>query len=562
MTTNTIDAIVIGSGITGGWAAKELSEKGLKTLLLDRGPMVRHRVDYKTEGRGDFGLPYRGQWPPEVEVEERFTHTSPVVGPANYHFFNDDRQNPYINDKDKPYNWVRADIFGGRSVVWGRQCYRWSDIDFAANKTDGHGIDWPIRYRDIEPWYSYVEKYVGISGEKLGLRQLPDGEFLPPLELSIAEKHFKRAVADNFEGRVVTVGRTANLTEAKPEQGRGQCMNRGQCDRGCSFGAYFSTQSSTLPAAMATGNLTVKPDVVVESLEYDTETSRVIGVRTIDTNTRTRTVYRAKVVFLCASSIASTQILMNSRSEAMPDGLGNNHDVLGRYLMDHTFGTGATGTLPGYSEYMEYGRRPTGMYVPRFRNLDSQETGDKFIRGYNFQSWGPGRMPPVDYAGFGVELKEKLRIPGPWRLPLHAFCEILPHRENRMLLDERKVDRFGIPQVRFDVVFRDNELNMVADATDQAVAMLRAAGCIDIEERGTPYPPGTGIHEMGGARMGNDPRDSVLNRWNQLHDAPNLFLTDGAAMTSASCVNPSVTYMALTARAASHAVELLQDGQI
>jgi choline dehydrogenase-like flavoprotein len=560
VTTNTIDAIVIGSGITGGWAAKELSEKGLKTLLLDRGPMVRHRMDYKTEGRGNFDLPYRGQWPPEAE--ERFTHTSPVVGPANYHFFNDDRKNPYINNEDKPYNWIRADMFGGRSVVWGRQCYRWSDIDFEANKTDGHGIDWPIRYRDIEPWYSYVEKFVGISGERLGLRQLPDGEFLPPVELSIAEKHFKRAVADNFNGRVVTVGRTANLTEAKPEQGRGQCMNRAQCDRGCSFGAYFSTQSSTLPAAMATGNLTVKPDVVVESLEYDAETGRVTGVRTIDATTRARTVYRAKMVFLCASSIASTQILMNSTSEAMPNGLGNNHDILGRYLMDHTFGTGATGTLPGYSEYVEYGRRPTGLYVPRFRNLDSQETSGNFTRGYNFQSWGPGRMPPADHAGFGVELKEKLRVPGPWQIPLHAFCEILPHRENRMLLDERKVDRFGIPQVRFDVVFRDNELNMLADATDQAVAMLEAAGCIDIEERSTPYPPGSGIHEMGGARMGDDPRESVLNRWNQLHDAPNLFLTDGAAMTSASCVNPSVTYMALTARAASHAVELLRGGKI
>jgi len=560
--TDSIDAIVIGSGITGGWAAKELAEKGLKTLLLDRGPMVRHRADYKTEGRGAFEQTYRGQWPPDAQADERFTHTSPVVGPAKYHFFNDDRKNPYVNDDDKPYNWVRADMFGGRSVVWGRQCYRWSDIDFEANKSDGHGIDWPIRYRDIEQWYSHVEKFVGISGEKLGLKQLPDGEFLPPIELSIVEKHFKQAVAEKFDGRAVTIGRTANLTEAKPEQGRGQCMNRAQCDRGCSFGAYFSTQSSTLPAAMATGNVTVQPDTVVESLEYDAESGRVSGVRTIDANSGERTILRSKIVFLCASAIASNQILMNSKSEAMPNGLGNNHDNLGRYLMDHTFGTGATGVLPGYREYVEYGRRPTGVYVPRFRNVDGQEDGANFVRGYNFQSWGPGRLPPDDYNGFGVELKDKLRVPGPWRIPLHAFCEILPHRDNRMLLDERRIDRFGIPQVRFDVVFRENELNMLADATDQAVTMLEAAGCVDIETRPTPFPPGTGIHEMGGARMGDDPGESVVNRWNQLHDAPNLFLTDGAVMTSASCVNPSVTYMALTARAAHHAVELLADGTI
>lgn len=562
MATHNIDAIVIGSGITGGWAAKELSEKGLKTLLLERGPMVEHRRDYVTEGRGSHDLPYRGQWPPEAQHEKRFTHTSPVVGPANYHFFNDDRKNPYVNNEETPFNWVRSDIFGGRSVVWGRQCYRWSDIDFEANKKDGHGIDWPIRYRDIEPWYSYVEKFAGISGERLGLRQLPDGEFLPPVELSIAEKHFKRAVAEHFDGRVVTVGRTANLTEAKPEQGRGKCMNRAQCDRGCSFGAYFSTQSSTLPAAIATGNLTVKTEVLVESLEHDAESGRIIGVRTIDVNTRERSVYRSRIVFLCASAVASTQVLLHSKSAAAPNGLGNNHDILGRYVMDHTFGTGATGVLPGYTEFVEYGRRPTGMYVPRFRNLDGQESGTNFVRGYNFQSWGEGRMPPADHGGFGAELKAKLRVPGPWRLPLHAFCEILPRKENRMMLDERQTDRFGIPQMKFDVVFRDNELNMLADATDQAVKMLEAAGCTQIEKRATPYPPGSGIHEMGGARMGDDPRESVLNSWNQLHDAPNLFVTDGAAMTSASCVNPSITYMALTARAADHAVELLKENQL
>lgn len=562
MATQDFDAIVIGSGITGGWAAKELSEKGLKTLLLDRGRMVRHREDYPTEGRGSFDLPYRGQWPPEAQRDERFNYRSPVVSPANYHFFNDDRKNPYIKDEDKPYNWIRADIFGGRSVIWGRQCYRWSDIDFEANKNDGHGIDWPIRYTDIAPWYSYVEKFAGISGEKLGLRQLPDGEFLPPIQLNVAEKQFKRAVAEQFDGRVVTIGRTANLTRTLSGQARGKCMYRAQCDRGCSFGAYFSTQSSTLPAAMATGNVSIMPDTVVESLEFDAEVGRITGVRVIDANTGARAVRRSRIVFLCASAVASTQILMHSKSEAAPRGIGNKHDNLGRYLMDHTFGTGATGTLPGLTEYMEYGRRPTGMYVPRFRNLDGREAKLDFDRGYNYQTWGEGRMPPADHSGFGAELKERLRVPGPWRIRLAAFCEILPHKENRMLLDEKRPDRFGIPQVKFECIFRENELNMLADATDQAVKMLEATGCTDIEPRPTPYPPGTGIHEMGGARMGDDPRESVVNRWNQLHDAPNLFLTDGAAMTSASCVNPSITYMALTARAADHAVELLKANQV
>lgn len=557
MASYDFDAIVIGSGITGGWAAKELTEKGVKTLLLDRGRMVRHRVDYPTEGRANFELPYRSEWPPDIDADDYAIASSTM-----YHFVNNDRLNPYVNDEDKPFNWIRADIFGGRSVIWGRQCYRWSDLDFEANKKDGHGIDWPVRYRDIEPWYSQVEKVVGVSAETLGLRQLPDGEFLPPMDLSIAEKHFKHAVAEQFDGRVVTIGRTANLTEAKPEHGRGKCMYRSQCTRGCSFGAYFSTQSSTLPAAMATGNLTLRSDTVVDILDFDAEAGRITGVRVIDANTRERSVYRSRVVFLCASAVASTQILLHSKSKAEPNGLGNNHDVLGRYLLDHTFGTGATGVLPGYTEYMEYGRRPTGMYIPRFRNLDDQEAGVDFTRGYNFQSWGGGRLQPADHSGFGAELKARLRVPGPWVLPLHGFGEVLPRAENRMMLDENRLDRFGIPQVKFDVVWRENELRMIDDAADQAVRMLEAAGCTDIEKRTTPAPPGTGIHEMGTARMGDDPRESVVNRWNQLHDAPNLFVTDGAAMTSGSCVNPSITYMAFTARAANHAVELLEANQI
>ena len=557
MSAYDFDAIVIGSGISGGWAAKELTEKGLKTLLLDRGPMVRHRLDYHNEGRAPFERPYRGEWPPELNADDYS-----IPWHDAYPFANNDRLNPYIDNEEKPFEWIRSDMFGGRSIIWGRQCYRWSDLDFEANKKDGHGIDWPVRYNDIAPWYSHVEQFVGVSGERLGLPQLPDGEFLPPMDLNIAEKHFKKAVAERFDGRAVTIGRTANLTEAKPEQGRAPCMYRSQCQRGCSFGAPFSTQSSTLPAARATGNLTVRADAVVESLEYDGENSRVTGVRVIDARTRERTVIRSRIVFLCASCIASTQILLNSRSDAAPNGLGNNHDVLGRYLMDHTFGTGATGVIPGYTEYVEYGRRPTGMYVPRFRNVDGQDADADFVRGYNYQTWSPYRKEPEDFSGFGADLKARMRIPGPWVLSLYAFCEVLPRRENRMMLDDSRPDRFGIPQVRFDIEWRENEANMLADSVKQAVVMLEAAGCTDIEPRTEAGPPGRCIHEMGTARMGADPRESVVNRWNQLHDAPNLFVTDGAAMTSTSCVNPSITYMAFTARAANHAVELMQSDQI
>ena len=557
MSEYDFDAIVIGSGISGGWAAKELSEKGLKTLLLDRGPMVRHRVDYHNEGRAAFNRPYRGEWPPELNPEDYS-----MAWHDSYPLANNDRLNPYVDNEEKPFDWIRSDMFGGRSILWGRQCYRWSDLDFEANKKDGHGIDWPIRYRDIAPWYSHVEKFVGVSGEKLGLPHLPDGEFQPPMPLNVAEQHFKRAVAEHFDGRPVTIGRTANLTEAKPEQGRTPCQYRAQCHRGCSFGAPFSTQSTTLPAAEKTGNLTTRADALVESLEYDKNTSRITGVRIIDTNTRERSVIRSRIVFLCASTIASTQILLNSRSEAAPNGIGNNHDVLGRYLMDHTFGTGATGVIPGYTDRVEYGRRPTGMYVPRFRNIDGQDGDASFVRGYNYQTWSPYRKEPEDFSGFGADLKNRLRVPGPWMLRLHAFCEVLPQKDNRMMLDEKQTDRFGIPQVKFDITWRENEAKMLADSVKQAVAMMEAAGCIDIEPHEDAAAPGHCIHEMGTARMGENPRESVLNRWNQVHDAPNLFVTDGSAMASTSCVNPSITYMAMTARAANHAVELVKSNQI
>ena len=552
------DAIVIGSGISGGWAAKELTEKGLKTLLLDRGRHVRHQFDYITENKANFDFPYRGEWPPEEKKKERFNHDSIVVNPKNYHFFNDDRVNPYVYDEEKPFNWVRADITGGRSVVWGRQCYRWSDLDFEANKKDGHGIDWPIRYKDISPWYSYVEKFVGVSGEKLNLSQLPDGEFMPPMPLSIAEKHFKKSINKAFNGRVVTIGRTANLTESLPNQNRAKCLYRSQCDRGCSHGAYFSSQSSTIPAAEKTGNLVIKSKILVASLNYDEQSKKITGVNIVDMETKKRSSIKSRVVFLCASTVATNQILMNSISDSMPTGLGNNYDILGRYLMDHTFGSGATGILPYFDEYIEYGRRPTGMYIPRFRNLNNEKSKHKFVRGYNFQSWGEGRLPPENTTGFGKSFKENMKKPGPWRLPLHAFCEILPRKENRILLDDKKTDQYGIPQVKFEFEWSKNEINMLKDATNQAELMLKAAGCISIERREKQSAPGTGIHEMGGARMGNDPKKSIVNKNNQSHFADNLFITDGSVMTSASSVNPSITYMALSARAANYAVEQIK----
>lgn len=560
MSANDFDVIVIGSGVSGGWAAKEFTERGLKTLLIDRGRKVEHGADYVTEGKAPFELPYAGRWPPGLKERDYFIQA--LAGPASYHFYNNDRLNPYVFDEEKPFYWLRADMQGGKSVVWGRQSYRWSEIDFEANKADGHGIDWPIRYTDVAPWYSYVERFIGVSGEALGLPQLPDSEFQPPMELNIAERHFKDAVAREFGGRVVTIGRTANLTQALPDQGRAACQYRSQCDRGCSFGSYFSSQSSTLPAARATGNLTELTDTVIEGLDYDARTRRVTGVRTIDANSRQRTTLRARTVVLCASCIATTQILLNSRSEAMPNGLGNDHDILGRYLVDHTWGAGATGVLPGYTDYVEYGRRPTAMYIPRFRNLNGRDADADFLRGYNYQSWGGGRGRATDTSGFGADLKRRLRVPGPWTLPLYGFGECLPYKDNRVTLSKTAVDRFGIPQVRIDMIWRENELKMARDFVDQAEMMLRAAGCTEVVTRPEPLAPGRAIHELGTARMGDDPTQSVVNKWNQLHVAPNLIVADGAAFSSGSCVNPSLTLMAMAARAADHAVQLMEENVI
>lgn len=562
--TTDFDAIVVGSGISGGWAAKELTEKGLKVLVLERGGMIRHGIDYKGEHIKPWEVPYGGKPLRELYKEEYSVQSeSYAFDETTRHFWNNDKQNPYIRDEDKPFEWKRAGVLGGKSLLWGRQVYRWSDLDFEANKRDGHGIDWPIRYQDIAPWYSYVEEFAGVSGEKLGLPQLPDGVFQKPMAMSAVEREVKKRIETNFPDRVMTIGRCAVQTE--PKNGRGACHYCGPCQRGCSAGAYFSSLSSTLPAAEKTGKLTIRADSVVEGLDYDAATGKISGVRVIDANSKERVRFSSRLVFLCASTIASTQILLNSRSEAFPNGMANRSGVLGHYLMDHISDVGAFGLIPGFMDKYVIGNRPNGIYIPRFRNLDGRDRDADFLRGYGFQG-GAMRMSwqqmQGQISGFGERFKQAMRAPGPWLFFLAGFGEHLPDRDSRMMLDTNKPDRFGIPQVRFSSVYGHNERRMRKDVAAQAAAMLKAAGAKNITPFDADSPPGSAIHEMGTARMGHDPAESVLNLWNQAHDVPNLFVTDGSCMTSSSCVNPSITYMALTARAADYAAKQLRAGTL
>ena len=565
MAVNTqFDAIVVGSGISGGWAAKELTEKGLSVLVLERGRPIQHGVDYLGEHQTPWEIPYGGK-----PLRELYKKDYPIqsgnhaFNETTRHFWNNDRENPYSYNPQKPFHWIRTDVLGGRSLVWGRQVYRWSDLDFEANKKDGHGIDWPIRYTDIAPWYSYVEKFAGVSGEKLGLPQLPDGEFQTPMELNVVEKAFGASIREHYPERTLTIGRAAIQTEAR--NGRGSCHYCGPCERGCSAGAYFSSLSSTLPAAHETGRLTIRADSVVEGLDYDPHSRRISGVRVIDANTREKVTFTSRLVFMCASTVGSTQILLNSRSERFPSGLANSSGTLGRYLMDHTWGSGAMGVIPGFSEKYHYGNRPNGFYIPRFRNLDGREEGNAFVRGYGYQGQAfrlDWQAMAAQIPGFGARFKHALRQPGPWMIFMAGFGEVLPSADNRMKLDYSKPDRFGIPQVKFDFSFNENEHRINADLKEQGKSMLQAAGAVNVTSFGEHNVGGDAIHEMGTARMGDDPAESVLNKWNQSHDVPNLFITDGSCMTSGSCVNPSLTYMALTARAADYAVTQLKAGAI
>ncbi len=561
----TYDAIVVGTGISGGWAAKELTEKGLKTLVLERGRMVKHG-DYPTANDDPWDDPLRGRLP-EAILEKHYykqRRTGYTVQAPHAHWFVKDDEHPYT--EVKRFDWMRGYHVGGRSIMWGRQSYRWSEMDFEANAREGVSIDWPIRYADIAPWYDYVERFAGISGQAEGLAQLPDGQFLAPMDLNCSEQQLRERVAENFGGRVVTIGRTAHLTTYDPaihKGTRGACQFRNRCMRGCPFGGYFSSLSSTIPVAEATGNMTLRPDSAVHRIIYDPETKRAKGVVVRDTVTGEDVEFFARVIFLCASALGSTFILMNSKSDAHPDGLGNSSGQLGRNLMDHHFRAGAAGIMPGHEDRYYKGRRPNGFYIPRFQNLPGDRASKRdYLRGYGYQGGGSRQnwmrgVRELD-ASLGAELKQALAAPGPWRVGMTAFAECLPYEENRIYINEEQLDINGLPTLTIDAQFRENEQAMRTDMMNDAADMLEAAGCTDIQTYDDGSWPGLGIHEMGTARMGRSARTSVLNANNQVWDCPNVYVTDGACMTSAACQNPSLTYMALTARAADHAVESLK----
>lgn len=559
------DAIVVGTGISGGWAAKELCENGLKTLVLDRGRMVNHITDYPTANMDPWDFPNGGELTREEKAKQlkqaRTGYT--VKAPHNFWFVND-LEHPY--NEVKRFDWMRGYHVGGRSIMWGRHSYRWSEMDFEANKNDGIAVDWPVRYKDIAPWYDKVEAFIGVSGENLGLPQHPDGILEPMMELNCVEQHLREKVAEHFDGRVITAGRVAHITSDKKFEGanRQKCQFRNRCIRGCPFGAYFSSNSSTLPAAEATGNMTLRPDSIVYEVMYDPDTQKATGVKVMDRITKEKYEFRAKVIFLCASTVASTAILMQSKSDRFPDGMGNDSGQLGRNIMDHHLGVGAAGSFDGFEDKYYRGRKANGIYIPRFRNLGGNSNTDKFIRGYGYQGGGSrgNWQDTVKELSHGPELKEAILKPGGWRFGMTGFGEVLPYEDNRMYLDYDKKDQWGLPTVTFDAEFKDNEWKMREDMKEQAVAMLEKAGFRDVTPYDNPGALGLGIHEMGTARMGRDPKTSVLNGYNQIHAVKNVYVTDGSFMTSASCVNPSLTYMAFTARAADHAVKELKKGNI
>lgn len=554
------DAIVIGTGISGGWAAKELCENGLKTLVLERGRMIKHVEDYTTAHLDPWDLPNGGAPSRETKENKFKQHRAGYTTKEDWqHFFVNDKKHPY--NEDKRFDWIRGYHVGGRSLTWGRQSYRLSDIDFEANKKDGIAIDWPVRYKDIEVWYDKVEEYIGVSGENLGLEQLPDQKLLKPMNLNCVEEHLKNKISENFDdNRLLTIGRTAHITEGTKEgMGRSTCQYRNRCMRGCPFGAYFSSNSSTLPAADATGNMTLRPNAIVHEIIYDDTTKQATGVRVIDAETKEVHIFNAKIIFLCASAMASASILLQSKSERFPNGLGNDSGELGRNIMDHHFHVGAQATAEGFDDKYEKGRRPNGIYIPRFRNLGGNTDTKDFIRGYGYQG-GASREDGSEMVAelkYGPKLVEEILKPGEWNVNLLAFGETLPNHNNRMYLDETKKDEWGLPTITFDADFGENELAMRKDMQDQAINMLKAAGYKNVRgyDNSQGRAMGLGIHEMGTARMGKDPKTSVLNKYNQVHACKNVYVTDGAFMTSSGCQNPSLTYMAFTARAANHAAK-------
>ncbi len=560
------DAIVIGSGMSGGIAAKELCERGLKVLVIERGRKIEHGADYM-DTQQPWELPNNNQIPEdELARDYAIQRQCYAVNHATKKFWVKDSEHPYTTPEGKPFAWIRGYHLGGRSIMWGRQSYRLSPQDFEANGKDGHGVDWPIRYNDLAPWYDHVEKFVGVAGSKEGLPQLPDGEFLPPFEMNDGEKLFKAAVEAKFSGRKVIIGRNANLSVAQPhhqELGRSDCQNRSICERGCSLGANYSSLSAALPAAERTGNLTIVTDAIVHSLVQDPKTGKITQVRVIDANTKVGKTYEAKIFFLNASAIPSAHILLNSKSEANPRGLCNKSDQVGRNLMDHMYALTTAGILPqGPMDSYYKGRRPTGIYIPRFRNVT--EEADGYVRGYGYQGGviRLGGKPSASQPGFGAEMKANARKLGPWMVFISGFGEMLPDPNNRVSLHATRKDKWGLPILHIDCAMGANEKKMAKQVLADGKAMVEAAGGIIMAQATEPGPPGLGIHEMGTARMGRDPMTSVFNGYNQAHEAPNLFCTDGAVMTSSGCQNPSLTYMALTARAADNAVKMLKEGKL
>lgn len=554
------DAIVVGSGISGGWAAKELTEKGLKTLVLERGPDVQHIADYTTAFKNPWDFEH-GLELTRLQKQEQYVQSNcHAVNEGNRHFFVNDQDYPY--QQEKPFNWFRGYQVGGRSLTWGRQCYRWSDLDFNANLKDGVAVDWPIRYKDIEPWYTYVERFVGISGRKRNLPQLPDSEFLPPIEMNCLEQHFSNELNKAFPERHAIEARMANLTAH--HQGRGPCQYRNLCNRGCPYTGYFSSNGATLPAAQKTGNLTLLSNKTVAEVLYDKEKGRAKGLRVIDTETLKVTEYFAKIIFLNASTIATAALLLNSKSEAFPTGLGNSSDQVGRNLMDHFLMVGAKGEFEGFEDKYYHGRTPGNLFIPKFRNINDATSTKDFIRGYGIQGKG-SRMEwqdMINAKGFGKSFKEKLLKPGNWKIFLAGYGETLPYETNRVTLAEDKTNRLGLAQPKIHFEYHENEKTMRADIKQTTYEMLERTGFKNIQSFDYDQPPGSAIHEMGTARMGKDPKTSVLNGFNQMHDVQNVFITDGSCMTSSGWQNPSLTYMALTARACDYAAKELKKGNL
>lgn len=559
---NTFDALVIGSGISGGWAAKEFCDKGLKTLVLERGRNVVHNKDYPTTNMMPWEFAHRGQVPAEI------TEKNPVVSRCYafredaMHFFVKDTEHPYI--QEKPFDWIRGYQVGGKSLLWARQTQRWSDFDFEGPARDGFAVDWPIRYKDLAPWYSYVEKFAGISGNKDGLDMLPDGEFLPAIELNDVEKYFQGVVSENYTGRHVIYGRCAHLTQPQQihfDQGRVQCQNRTLCQRGCPFGGYFSSNATTIPWAERTGNLTLRPNSVVQEIIFDEVKNKATGVRVIDAQTKAVTEYFAQVIFVNAAALNTNLLLLNSKSKRFPNGLGNDSGVLGKYVAFHNYRARISAQCNDFKNVTTEGRRPTSAYIPRFRNVYKQETD--FLRGYA-AGFGAYRGFQHNTDGFGEHLKLALASKdlGPWSVGSHMMGETIPKESNTVSLDANKKDDWGMPLLNINIDYDENDEKMVKDFQEQMTEMYTKAGFTDIKLTDSKAAPGLDIHEMGGVRMGNDPKTSILNKWNQMHACHNVFVTDGACMTSTSTQNPSLTYMALTARAADYAVNQMKKGEI